>query len=76
MENDERGNLRVRSPNEEVMGGPKTVRDEHRRAAHINSGNDWRWALFVGGRRIVGDRERVMDLIYMEESFELTVNVE
>ena len=38
-------------------GGPRSVFREYADAARGNNGNDWRWALFVGGRRVV----RILD---------------
>ena len=37
----------------QVVGGPRTIRQEMASAARGNSGNDWHSAFFVGGRRVV-----------------------
>ena len=39
------------------QGGPRSVFREYADAARGNNGNAWRWALFVGGRRVV----RILD---------------
>jgi hypothetical protein len=46
--------LRVPVPERpQVTGGPRTLRDEARRAQRLNRGNYWNEAVFVGGRRVV-----------------------
>lgn len=48
------GGLTVEQPvNPNCTGGLRTIETEMRRAARLNSGNDWRDALFVGLWRVV-----------------------
>jgi hypothetical protein len=61
----------------DYVGRPRAVIHEFERAVHGNSGNDWRYAFFIGGRRVVDYNSLLVWLRYPDEAgYDLEVEVE